>query len=233
MGGMTGTIYVAARVQRRPEGKEHMPDLSHVIDALRAAYDTWGYPLVLLGALLENTALLGLVLPGGSLVLLGAVYAQRGAMALPLVLVLGWLGMVLGTSLDYALGRWGLHSTLGRTRLMARLEPKLAAAQRFLARHGAWALVLAHFIGHVRSFVAITAGASRLPYRRFLVYEGSAALAWNLVWIVAGYMVGEHLVFLERVMGGAGLALVLVAVAAYLGYRLFVRGRSVRHEVTK
>ena len=47
-----------------------------------------------------------------------------------------WLGMVLGTSLDYALGRWGLHSTLGRTHLMARLEPKLAklaAAQRFLA----------------------------------------------------------------------------------------------------
>jgi membrane protein DedA with SNARE-associated domain len=47
--------------------------------------------------LLENTALLGLVLPGGSLVLLRAVYAQQGAMTRPLVLVLGWLGMVLGT----------------------------------------------------------------------------------------------------------------------------------------
>jgi hypothetical protein len=35
------------------------------------------------------------------------------------------------------------------------------------------------------------------------------------------------------VMGGAGLTLVLVGVAAYLGYRLVVRGRSVRHEVTK
>src|SRR5919205_4249548 len=145
MSALRGAICVPARAQRRPGGNEQMPDLSHVIDALRAAYDSWGYPLVLLGALLENTALLGLVLPGGSLVLLGAVYAQRGAMALPLVLVLGWLGMVLGTSLDYALGRWGLHSTLGRTHLMARLEPKLAAAQRFLAPHGAWALVLAHF----------------------------------------------------------------------------------------
>jgi len=216
-----------------PEGETRMPDLHHVVDALRAAYGTWGYPLVLVGALLENTALLGLVLPGGSLVLLGAVYAQQGVLAWPLVLVLGWLGMVLGTSLDYAVGRWALRATFGQTRLMARLEPKLGEAERFLERHGAWAFLLAHFIGHVRSFVAITAGTSRLPYRRFLVYEGSAALAWNLVWIVAGYMVGEHLVFLERVMGGAGLILVLVAVAAYLGYRLFVRGRSVRHEVTK
>src|SRR5919199_99066 len=233
MSALTGAIYMAARVQRRPGGNEHMPDLSHVIDALRAAYDTWGYPLVLLGALLENTALLGLVLPGGSLVLLGAVYAQQGVLAWPLVLVLGWLGMVLGTSLDYAVGSWALGATLGQTRLMVRLEPKLGEAERFLERNGAWAFLLAHFFGHVRSFVAITAGTSRLPYRRFLVYEGSAALAWNLVWIVAGYMIGEHLAFLERVMGSAGFILVLVGVAAYLGYRLVVRGRSARHEVTK
>ena len=209
-----------------------MPDPQQIMETLRAAYSTWGYPLVLLGALLENTALLGLVLPGGSLVLLGAIYAQRGALALPLVLVLGWLGMVLGTSLDYALGRWGLHSTLGRTRVMARLEPKLAVAQRFLARHGAWALVLAHFIGHVRSFVAITAGASRLPYRRFLLYEGIAALAWNLVWVTAGYLVGEHLDALQRVVGGSGLALVGLVLVVYVVYRLVARVRSSRTPTT-
>jgi membrane protein DedA with SNARE-associated domain len=219
-------------MQRLPGGREHMPDLSHVVDALRAAYDTWGYPLVLLGALLENTALLGLVLPGGSLVLLGAVYAQQGILAWPLVLVLGWLGMVLGTSLDYAVGRWALRATLGQTRLMARLEPKLGEAERFLERHGAWTFLLAHFIGHVRSFVAITAGTSRLPYPRFLLYEGLAALAWNLVWLIAGYEVGAHLDVLQRLMGGTGSALVLLAVAGYLGYRLVVRGRSIRHDVT-
>ena len=60
-----------------PGREKHMLDLHHVVDALRAAYDTWGYPIVLIGALLENTALLGLILPGGSLVLLGAVYAQQ------------------------------------------------------------------------------------------------------------------------------------------------------------
>ena len=201
-----------------------MPDLSQVLDALRAAYETWGYPLVLIGALLENTALLGLILPGGSLVLLGAVYAQQGSMALPLVLALGWLGMVLGTSLDYALGRWGLRSALGHTRLMARLQPRLAAAERFLERYGAWALLLAHFIGHVRSFVAITAGTSRLPYRRFLLYEAVAALAWNLLFVGAGYVIGENLGLLQRLMGGAGLAVALVAAAIYAGYRL--RGRS-------
>jgi membrane protein DedA with SNARE-associated domain len=215
-----------------PEGEKHMLDLHHVVAALRAAYDTWGYPIVLIGALLENTALLGLVLPGGSLVLLGAVYAQQGVLALPLVLALGWLGMVLGTSLDYAFGRWALRSTLGQTRLMVRLEPKLVQAERFLERHGTWAFLLAHFIGHVRSFVAITAGTSRLPYRRFLVYEGMAALAWNLVWVIAGYVVGENLGFLQRLTGGAGVTVALLAAAGYVGYRLVARSRPVRHEPT-
>src|SRR5438105_13080239 len=187
-----------------------MPDPQQIMETFRAAYSTWGYPIVLLGALLENTALLGLVLPGGSLVLLGAVYAQQGVLALPLVLLLGWLGMVLGTSLDYACGRWALRSTLGNTRLMARLEPKLGEAERFLQRHGTWAFLLAHFIGHVRSFVALTAGTSRLPYRRFLRYEALAALAWNLVWVMAGYLVGANLGLLQRLMSGAGLAVVLV-----------------------
>ena len=209
-----------------------MPDPQQIMKTLRAAYSTWGYPLVLLGALLENTALLGLVLPGGSLVLLGAVYAQQGVLARPLVLLLGWLGMVLGTSLDYAVGRWALRATLGQARLMARLEPKLGDAERFLERHGAWAFLLAHFVGHVRSFVALTAGTSRLPYRRFLRYEALAALVWNLVWVLAGYLVGAHLEFLQRLMGGASLAVVLVVVAGYLAYRLVARKRVARDEAT-
>jgi len=191
----------------------------NLMDLLRGAYGAWGYPIILAGALLENTALLGLVLPGGSLVLLGAVYAQQGVLSLPLVVACGWIGMILGTSADFALGRWGVRSSLWRTHGQARLEPKLAEAGRFLVRHGVWALLVAHFIGHVRSFVAITAGMSRLPYRRFLFYEAIAALAWNLVWVLAGYLVGTNLGLLQRFAGGAGLALLLAAGIGYATYR--------------
>jgi membrane-associated protein len=206
-----------------------MPDLHGLFEALRTAYGAWGYPLVLAGALLENTVLLGLLLPGGSLVLLGAVYAQQGMLSLPLVLVLGWLGMVLGTSIDYALGRWALHNVLCRANLAARLEPKFADARRFLMRHGAWALVVAHFVGHLRSFVAITAGMGRLPYRRFLCYEAVAAMAWNLIWVLAGYALGDKLDRLQRLMGGAGLAVLCAIAIGLIAARVVARLRSRRH----
>jgi membrane protein DedA with SNARE-associated domain len=199
-----------------------------LMDMLRGAYGAWGYPIILAGALLENTALLGLVLPGGSLVLLGAVYAQQGVLSLPLVVLCGWIGMTLGASADFALGGWGVRSPLWRTRWQARLEPKLAEARRFLARHGAWALLLAHFIGHVRSFVAITAGMSGLPYRRFLFYEAIAALIWNLVWVLTGYLVGTNLGVLQRFAGGASLIMLPAAAIGYLIYRRLRRKTSRR-----
>lgn len=204
-----------------------MPWLQDLAEVLRGTYDTWGYPIILLGALLENTALLGLVLPGGALVLLGAVYAQQGTLSLPVVLCCGWLGMVLGTSVDYALGRWGVRTALWRRRWQARFARRLTEAERFLARHGLWALLLAHFVGHVRSFVAITAGMSRLPYRRFLGYEVVAALAWNLVWVLAGYLVGTNLGTLQRFAGGIGFALLLVVGLGYLVTR-WLRRRAAR-----
>lgn len=206
-----------------------MPDLHDLVDGLRDAYATWGYPIVFLGAMLENTILLGLVLPGGALVVLGAVYAHQGSMALPAVLLLAWLGMVAGTSIDYVIGRLGLQSALHRVRLGSRLDPHLRKAKQYLERYGAWAFLLAHFIGHIRSFIAITAGTSQLPYRRFLLYEGIAALVWNLLFVGAGYVLGENVDRLQQIMGRAGIGVALAAVVAYGLYRLARRTRRSNH----
>jgi membrane protein DedA with SNARE-associated domain len=205
-----------------------MPDLHTLIDGLRSAYDVWGYPIVFLGAMFENTVLLGLVLPGGTLVMLGAAYAHDGSMSLPVVLLLAVLGMVMGTSLDYALGRFGLHRALERTRFAPALHVRLATAERFLERRGVWAFLLAHFIGHVRSFLAITAGMTRLPVRRFLLFEGIAALTWNVMFVGVGYALGENWDRLQHIMGQAGAAVILTALAIFGIHRIIRRIRRSR-----
>jgi membrane-associated protein len=176
--------------------------------------------------MLENTALLGLALPGGTLVLLGAVYAQQGMLSLPGVLLLGWAGMVAGTSIDYAVGRWGLQRLLAHPTLARRVGPGLATAERHLARYGMATFLFAHLIGHIRSFVAITAGTTRLPYRRFLLYEGTAALLWNLLFVGAGYLLGDNLDRLQSILNRAGLAAAAVVVVLLAGYWLLRRRRA-------
>lgn len=50
--------------------------LDDLISLLENFYDHYGYLIVFLSTFAENTALVGLVLPGNSLALLGAFYAR-------------------------------------------------------------------------------------------------------------------------------------------------------------
>src|SRR5215472_12446524 len=76
------------------------------IKILGTFYEQYGYLTVFLGTLGENTALLGLLLPGNSLALLGAVYARLGSLNLGWVIVLASLGTMLGYHIDYLLGQF-------------------------------------------------------------------------------------------------------------------------------
>ncbi|SRR5581483_2049245 len=190
---------------------------------LQGAFDTFGYPLTFLGALLENTTL-GVMLPGGTVVLLAAAYARLGTLMWPLVVVAGWAGMVSGSSLDYWLGRAGVRPVIDRLPGGGRHQRRLDQAQAFLTKHGAIAILLAHALGHMRGFVALAAGSSRLPYAVYLRYEIPAALAWCLVYTSLGYVMASNLDTVEIIVQRAGLVVIGLFVLAVAG-SLVVRRR--------
>src|SRR5438309_10265899 len=65
----------------------------------------WSYLLLFLGATLESSAFLGLLVPGESLVLASGFLAARGVFAVGDLIVVVALGAILGDSLGYELGR--------------------------------------------------------------------------------------------------------------------------------
>lgn len=205
------------------------------LDALEGLYDQWGYLIVFLGSLFENTALLGLVLPGGTLALLGAFYAQQGVLNIVWVIVFAWIGTVLGYHADYLVGRFLLlgflarwsDSWLGRR---LRIAGRVRLARRFLSRHGGKAILISHVIGHIRSFIALSAGATRMPYRRFLGFELVAALLWNTVFCLLGYFLGSERERLQFVLERSGWVVLVVVFAAYLGWRILAARRSARSQ---
>jgi membrane protein DedA with SNARE-associated domain len=213
-------------------------DLNQWLDVLETLYDDYGYLIVFFGALCENTALLGLLLPGGTLALLGAFYAQQGALGLGWVIAFAWIGTVAGYNADYLIGRLLLTrlasrlytSWLGRR---LRLAGRLRLGRRFLYRHGGKAILLSHLIGHIRSFVALSAGATRMPYRRFLAFELVAALLWNTAFCLIGYAAGTEreraVQFLES-SGWIAFAMVaaLVVVWRVVRWRQGAHGRRSR-----
>jgi len=187
-------------------------------------YDRYGYLTVFLGSLGENTAFLGLLLPGNSLALLGAVYARIGTLNLGWVIFFASIGTVLGYHVDYLFGRLVLTrassrwsaSRIGRR---MRLAGRLRLARILITKHGGKAILISHLIGHLRSFVALSAGMSRMNYRRFLGYELVAAAVWNTAFCLLGYLLAAEIDRLHVLIERAGWVIVGVLVLLFIGWR--------------
>jgi membrane protein DedA with SNARE-associated domain len=200
--------------------------LNEWIKQLSEFYNVYGYLVVFLGTLSENTAFLGFLLPGNSLALLGAVYARLGTLNLGWVIILASLGTVLGYHIDYLFGRFVLARVAERwsaTRLghRIRLAERLRHAHMLLTKHGGKAILFSHILGHIRSFVALSAGISRMNYRRFLGYELVAACLWNTAFCLLGYFLAAEVDRIQMLIERMGWVTLGVLVLLFFAWRFF------------
>lgn len=180
----------------------------------------WSYLVVFLGATLESAAFLGLLVPGETLVILAGVLVSAGVLGMPEAMTVATAGAVLGDSIGYELGRHLGRPWLAKhgTRVGFH-ERRLQRMDELFARHGGKAVLLGRLIGFLRALAPFVAGASRMPYRRFLLFNVAGAMLWAIGFVLLGFVLGESWQVAERWVGRAGLAggvLVLAAVVVWL-----------------
>lgn len=100
------------------------------------------------------------------------------------------LAAVAGGQLGYLIG-WRLGPALFKKE-DARFFKKhyLASSHQFFERHGRKTIVIGHFIGVVRTFAPVIAGASGMRYPVFLAYDVIGAIGWGVGLTVVGYHLG-------------------------------------------
>jgi membrane-associated protein len=75
--------------------------------------------------------------------------------------------------------------------------------------------MLGRFVAFVRAVMPAAAGAVRVPYRTFLVYNVAGGLVWGVGYCLLGYLAGSAYGAVERRVGtGLAVAVALVVVAA-------------------
>ncbi len=183
---------------------------------LHDLFSRYGYAVVFLGVFLENT---GLPVPGETALLAGAALAHFGELSLVRVILVAMAAATLGDNLGFLIGRRGGRQFIerfgGRIGLTAK---RLRQFDRFFDRHGARTVFIARFITGLRVFGAVLAGASRLRWREFLIYNAAGAIVWCTVIGIAGYTLGHSWQLLEKWIGRTGLislaaVVVLAAIA--------------------
>lgn len=187
-----------------------------------------GYGGLLLLMVLEN---LFPPLPSELVLPAAGFAAARGALELPLVIVFGTLGSVIGTLPLYVLGRvWGEERAAawadrwgGWLTVSGR---DVRAAGGWFARHGEGAVLFGRMVPGVRSLLSLPAGVARMPLWRFLLYSALGSALWTGLLAGAGHTLGRNYARVAEVIGPLGGAVLaaLVGAAATLWWRRRVAG---------
>ena len=172
----------------------------------------------------EAAAFVGLFLPGETALLLGGVLAAAGRVSLPVLIAVAVVAAVAGDSVGYEIGRHG-GPPLRRGRL-GRLvgEVRWTRAEAYVLRRGGPAVFLGRWVGLLRALVPSLAGMTRMPYRRFLMWNAAGGVAWASTVVLAGYGAGAAWRTATGYFGRASTILIAVAVLV-LAARWLLRRR--------
>lgn len=140
--------------------------------------------------LLETSMLIGLVIPGDAVVLLAGTTVDKPS-TFAMMVAAATVGGVIGETIGYAIG-WRVGPRVRSSRLGRRLgEHRWARAESFLHRHSKWTLVFARFVAVAHALTPVMAGAVRVPFRRFIVWETIASFVWSVFYVSFGAAIGR------------------------------------------
>jgi membrane protein DedA with SNARE-associated domain len=160
--------------------------LEWAADSIGDLFDRYGYWVVFLGTLFENTLLLGLLIPGVIVILLAGIAAHDGAMNPLYAMALGFAGTVIGDTISYFMGRIG-WARFGNGE---QLRTFSARVREPLMRRGAFFVLVYHFAGYTRVVGPAGAGLLRMPYRRWAPADHFGAALWVATFVGVGYLLG-------------------------------------------
>jgi membrane protein DedA with SNARE-associated domain len=174
-----------------------------------------GYPL-LFGFVAAESA--GALVPGETSLILAAALAGQGKLSLPFVIAVAAGAAIVGDNIGYLIGRNGLRRLVDRPgRWAAGRRRLIERGEVFFARRGAAAVFFGRWLPGMRVVTSWLAGADRMPWRRFLLWNALGGISWATTIGVLAYMVGQSASGSLGAIGFVGLG---VAVAVYVIVRL-------------
>ncbi len=180
------------------------------------ALGLWGFLLIVI---LENFIF---PIPSELVLPFAGFLAYSGYFSITSFIIVSVIGSVIGSTMSYALGRYGGLPFIKRYGHWFLLHPKdLDKAHAWFERNGSVAVFICRFLPGVRQISSIPAGAARMPLGSFIFWTALGSLIWNAALIWVGYKLGpawtrvtEYTKYLDIIV-----VIAILACAAYWWHR--------------
>jgi membrane-associated protein len=180
-----------------------MFDVTHMIQ-------TGGLLLIAAIIFAESGIMVGVILPGDTLLLSAGVLAATGQLNIFWTIVVICVAAIVGDNLGYEIGkRLGPRLFRKKDSLIFRKE-YIDKAEVFYEKYGSKTMLLAHYIPIVRSFAPVTAGASNMNRRLFIIYDAIGDISWGVLVTLFGYFVGSRIPGIDKYIEPLLICIVLL-----------------------
>jgi membrane-associated protein len=173
---------------------KNLHDSGHLQELVRSG----GVPLIALIVFAETGLLVGFFLPGDTMLFVAGVAAASLAPNKETYLNI-WelvpaliLAAILGDQLGYFFGLKTGHAIFTREEGFFFRRKHAERAHAFYVKYGLWAVVLAKFAPVLRTFVPFMAGVGEMNYRKYVLVDVPAVIAWICLVVLSGYYLGER-----------------------------------------
>lgn len=193
-------------------------------EQILAALSQYGSP-VLFGVV--TVAAAGVPLPVTLLLIVTGSLASQGFIGLGWAIAVASAGAVLGDQAGYAIGRWGGQVLVGRFGKALGGPSRLAAAEERARRWGGPGIFFSRWlVGALGPAVNLVSGAARYPWPRFFVWDVLGEAFGSALYVLLGATFSDRVQELDALLGDLTWALVALAAALYLGWRLAAHWRE-------
>ena len=181
------------------------------------AWALWGLLLVIL---IESGVLFP-VLPGDSLLFVAGMVVAAGGKdgidkfaSLWQLLILVPIAAIIGGQIGYWIGRF-VGTEMFRPDARFLKEKYLDEANAFFEKHGPITIFLARFVPIVRTLAPIVAGAAKMRYTVFAIYNVVGAIVWGAGLVLLGYWLGGFEI-IQKLIEPIFILIVVLSVAPML-----------------
>jgi membrane-associated protein len=151
--------------------------------------------LFIMGAIVfaESGLLIGVLLPGDTLLIAAGILSAQGHAPLALVVAVVTVAAVLGDNVGYFFGKKTGPKLFRKKDGLFFRRSYAKRAEVFFKGYGGKTVLFARFIPYIRTFTPIVAGVGRMERRIFVVYNIIGAFMWAAITVMLGYWLGGRL----------------------------------------
>ncbi len=163
-----------------------MFDVAHIVQS-------GGLLLIAIIIFLESGMMVGFFLPGDTLLFSAGILAAAGHLPIVATIAVIALSAIAGDNTGYHIGRKLGPRLFRKEDGIIFRKDLILKAEKFYEKYGTKTMLIAHFIPVVRSFVPVAAGAGKMDYKQFVVFDAIGDTVWAASIILLGYFVGSRI----------------------------------------